>query len=128
MASAAGLILICVIRHTTQHTDRLICTLGFSAIALAYGSLLLLSLGPLAGFFSLPALRIFGKYSYGMYLYHFPLTTVSEHAKPFFARFPLGSLIYVAVCLAANLIIAALSFHLIEQPILKLKKRFEYGR
>ncbi|MHB8652839.1 MAG: acyltransferase family protein [Terriglobia bacterium] len=125
-ASAAGVILICAIRHTTDHADRLICTVGFSVIAVAYGSLLLLSLGPLAGLFSLPPLRIFGKYSYGMYLYHFPLTAVSERLKPFFAPIPLGSLVYVAVCLAANLAIAALSFHLFEQPILRLKKRFEY--
>jgi peptidoglycan/LPS O-acetylase OafA/YrhL len=127
IASAAVVILICAVRHTTERSDRLICTAGFSMIALAYGSLLLLSLGPLAGFFSLPALRIFGKYSYGMYLYHLPLAAVSEHAKPFFARLPLGAFLYVAVCLTANLVIAALSFHLIEQPILNLKKRFEYG-
>jgi peptidoglycan/LPS O-acetylase OafA/YrhL len=127
-ASVAGMVLICAIRHTDEHGDRLICTLGFTVIAVAYGSLLLLSLGPLSGFFSLPVLRIFGKYSYGMYLYHFPLTAVFERLKPFVARFPLGALAYVAVCLVANLAIAALSFHLFEQPLLKLKKRFEYGK
>jgi peptidoglycan/LPS O-acetylase OafA/YrhL len=126
-ASAVGVILICTLRHTTEHVDRLMCTVGYSVIAVGYGSLLLLSLGPLAGLFSLPILRIFGKYSYGMYLYHFPLTAVFEPMKPFLARYPLGALIYVAVCLVANLAIAALSFHLFEQPILKLKKRFEYG-
>jgi peptidoglycan/LPS O-acetylase OafA/YrhL len=54
------------------------------------------------------------------------LTTVFEHAKPFFARYPLGSLSYVAASLVANLAIAALSFHLFEQPVLRLKSRFEY--
>lgn len=124
--SAAGMILICALRHTTAHADRLVYTLGFSVVAVAYGSLLTLSLGPLAGLFSMRALRMFGKYSYGMYLYHFPLTAVFEHAKPFFVRYPFGTLSYVAVCLAANLGIAALSFHLFEQPILRFKKRFEY--
>ena len=126
LASAGAVILICVLRHTTDHYDRVICTVGFSVIAIAYGALLVLSLGPLAGIFSLWILRTFGKYSYGMYLYHFPLTAVFEHAKPFLARYPLGSLSYVAMCLAANLAIAALSFHLFEQPILRLKSRFEY--
>ena len=71
-------------------------------------------------------LRIFGKYSYGMYLYHFPLTAFFERWKPFFSGHRLGSLLYVAACLAANLAIAALSFHAFEKPILNLKKRFEY--
>jgi len=124
--SAGVVILICVLRHTTAHTDRLIETAGFSVIAIAYGALLILSLGPLSGLFSLGILRTFGRYSYGMYLYHFPLTAVFERAKPFFSRYPLGELSYVAACLAANLGIAALSFHLFEQPILRLKKRFAY--
>jgi peptidoglycan/LPS O-acetylase OafA/YrhL len=126
LASTGAVILICVLRHTTDHNDRVIGTVGFSVIAIACGALLVLSLGPLAGLFSLRILRTFGKYSYGMYLYHFPLTAVFEHAKPFFARYPLGSLSYVAMSLAANLAIATLSFHLFEQPILRLKKRFEY--
>ncbi len=124
--SAAGVILICSLRHTTAHDDQLVYTLGFSVIAVAYGALLILGLGPLAKLFSARILRMFGKYSYGMYLYHFPLTAVSEHVKPLFFRYPLGSLTYVATCLAANLAIAALSFHVFEQPILSLKKRFEY--
>ena len=126
LASTGTIILICVLRHTTDHNDRLIFTLGFTVIAIACGALLVLSLGPLSRIFTLRILRIFGKYSYGMYLYHFPLTAVFEHAKPFFARYPLGSLSYAAACLAANLLIAAASFHLFEQPILRLKKLFEY--
>ena len=35
---------------------------------------------------------------------------------------------YVGTCLLANFAIAALSFHIFEQPILNLKKRFEYAR
>jgi len=127
-ASVAVVILICVLRHTTAHDDPLIYTVGFSVIAVAYGALLVLALGPLGKLFSVRALRMFGKYSYGMYLYHFPLTAVFERAKPFFARYPLSSVTYVAACLGANLAIAALSFHFFEQPILKLKRRFEYDR
>lgn len=127
LVAAGTITVICLLRHTTAHADRLIYTLGFSVIAVGYGGLLLLSLGPLSGFFSLRILRTFGKYSYGMYLYHFPLTSVFEHVKPVFARYPLGEITYVAACVAANLAIAALSFHLFEQPILRLKGRFQYG-
>lgn len=124
--SASATALICVVRHTTEHNDRLISTLGFSVIGIGCAALLVLSLGPLSGFFSLGVLRIFGKYSYGLYLYHYPLTTLTERAKPFFDRYPLGAITYVAACLAFNMAIAVLSFHLIEQPILKLKRRFAY--
>ena len=126
LASTGAVVLICLLRNTTSHNDRVICTVGFSLIAVAYGALLVLSIGPLAGLFSLRILRIFGKYSYGIYLYHFPLTTAFAHAKPFFARYPLGSLSYVAMALAANIAIAAVSFHLVEQPILRLKSFFAY--
>lgn len=125
--SVGLLILIFAFRHTTEHSDRLVCTLGFSVIAIAYGALLVLSLGTLSSLFSMRILRLFGKYSYGMYLYHFPLTAVFEHTKSFFNAFPFGSLIYVMFCLAADLAIAALSFHVFEQPILRLKNRFEYA-
>jgi peptidoglycan/LPS O-acetylase OafA/YrhL len=124
--ATAMMILICAFRHTTSHVDRMIDTAGFSIIAIAYGALLVLAMGPLSKLFSLGFLRMFGKYSYGIYLYHFPLTAVFEHAKSFFDRYPFGSVTYVAFCLSANLAIAALSFHLFEQPILNLKKRFQY--
>jgi peptidoglycan/LPS O-acetylase OafA/YrhL len=122
----AAILAICILRGTTDHNDRLISTFGFSILAIAYGALLVLSLGPLKRFCTLPILRTFGKYSYGIYLFHFPLTTVFEHVKPLFAHVPVGSLVYVGFCLTANLAIAAVSFHLFEQPLLRLKSRFEY--
>ena len=126
VGSASTLALICVCRHTTDHNDRLMSTVGFSSIAIGYGALLLLSVGPLSRLFSLQILRVFGKYSYGLYLYHFPLTAAFEHAKPVFGAHSGSSLSYVMFCLAANLSLAAVSFHLFEQPILRLKRRFEY--
>jgi peptidoglycan/LPS O-acetylase OafA/YrhL len=126
--SVIAVLLICGFRHTTVHADRVICTAGFSLIAIAYGALLILAVGPLSNLFSARALRRLGKYSYGMYLYHFPLTAAFEQSKPFFTRLPFGFFLYVGVCFVANLAIAILSFYLIEQPILNLRKRFEYAR
>ena len=125
-ASLVLLITICTFRHTTAHGDRVITTAGFSVVAVGYGGLLVLALGPLSRFFSSWTLRLFGKYSYGMYLYHFPLIPVLERAKPFYGRLPFGSFLYPAFCLAVNLVIAAISFHFLERPILRLKARFEY--
>jgi peptidoglycan/LPS O-acetylase OafA/YrhL len=109
---------ICVLRHTTDHADIWIGTIGFTAIAVAYGALLVLSLDPLSWLFSNAVLRFFGKYSYGLYLYHYPLTSVTDRFKPLSGHFPLGSSVaYVGGCMAINVAIAMLSFHLLEQPI-----------
>lgn len=124
--ASAAVVLMCVLRHTVDHGDYWISTFGFSLIAIAYGGLLSLSLGPLSGVFSNRILRVFGKYSYGLYLYHFPLTSILEKTKPAFTHLPLSALVYVTACLGVNLLVAMLSFHAIEQPILKLKKRFSY--
>lgn len=115
----AVLVAIFVSRHTTSHYDPLINTVGFSVIAVIYGALVVLSLS-FGRFFSLSILRMFGKYSYGMYLFHFPLTTLLEPLKHVL------SFVYVPACLLANLAVAAASFHFFEEPILRLKRRFSY--
>jgi peptidoglycan/LPS O-acetylase OafA/YrhL len=96
-------------------------TAGFSLVAFAYGGLLLFALAH-EKLFALPVLRMFGKYSYGFYLFHFPLTELFEPLK---MRLHFA---YVPFCLLADLGLAAASFHLLEQPILRLKKYFSYGR
>jgi peptidoglycan/LPS O-acetylase OafA/YrhL len=123
MASGSAVILLCASSGTSSHDTPSMYTAGFSLIAIACASLLVLALGPLSGVFSIGPLRTLGKYSYGMYLYHFPLTSLTEHAKPFFMRYPAGEFGYVGACLTANLLIAALSFHVFEQPILRLKEK-----
>jgi peptidoglycan/LPS O-acetylase OafA/YrhL len=119
VVASAGLAAIFVLRHTTNHLDSLVTTVGFSVVAIAYGALLIISL-TYGRVFSLPVLRTFGKYSYGLYLFHFPLTALFEPLKH------LLSVAYVPVCLAMNLAVAAASFHFFENPIMRLKKKFSY--
>lgn len=123
---ASGLGILVALRHSADRNDYWMGTFGFSLTVLMYGGLLVLSLGPLAKWFSNSALRIFGKYSYGLYLYHLPLTTLLMRMKPIFGRVPGGLGVYVLACLVINLGVAAVSFHLIEQPVLRLKDRFAY--
>jgi len=125
---------ICLIRRTVDHGDPVIATVGFSLIALGFGALLLLALQKgswLEWLLSARVLRIFGKYSYGMYLYDFPLTLLLSPRREFFIAhthsYSIGSAIFLAFCLVVNLLIAASSFHLIESPIMRLKLRFKYG-
>jgi peptidoglycan/LPS O-acetylase OafA/YrhL len=125
---------ICWGRHTLDHDDAMIATAGYTLIAAAYGSLLVLCLPAnswLQHLFSLRALRLFGKYSYGLYLYHFPLTVVLSPMKDLCVAkvhsFVLGSTIHIIFCLAVNLTVAIISFHLFEAPIMRLKDRFQYS-
>lgn len=126
---------ICVVRRTVEHIDGLIGTAGFTFIALTYGALLILAIRPgglLERVFSLPVLRLFGKYSYGIYLFHFPLSEFLSPKRELFISithsFSIGSITFIFVCLIINLGVAAVSFHFIESPIIRLKKWFEYDR
>lgn len=131
--AAGGVMVMCVARHTVNHFDPVIATMGFSIIALAYGGMLVMAVRPgswAEWFLSLKPLRIFGKYSYGMYLYDLPLTVVLSARREFFiARmhsYAVGSIVFMVFCLLFNLLVAGASYHLIESPIMRLKSRFSY--
>lgn len=133
--AAGAITALCSLRRTVEHDDPAVATLGFSIIAIMYGALLLSSLRShswLEWVFSLPLLRMFGKYSYGLYLYHFPLTVVLSPMKEFFVTrthsYLVGTSLHLAFNIAINLGVAAASFHFIESPILRLKDRFKYGQ
>jgi len=132
LCTMVSFVMICAVRRTVDHNDAAIATVGYSLSALACGALLVLSLGPLSKALSWSPLQVFGRYSYGLYLYHFPLSALLEPLKPWLIRqshlTALGSIAYVISCLAINLLVAAVSFHYIESPILKLKARYRYDR
>ncbi len=64
----------------------------------------------LTRFLSLPALVYVGRISYGLYLFHHPLTWALNGTMHW--------TVVVAVALPASLALAALSYHLVERPIL----------
>lgn len=135
MLTASCVVGICAVRRTVSHIDPAIATVGFSVIALAYGSLLVLALRPdywMERLLSLRVLRVFGKYSYAMYLYDLPLTVVLSPKREVFVTlmhsYAIGSVVFLIFCLSVNLIVACVSFHLLESPIMRLKSRFKYSR
>ena len=133
IVAVAIVIVICGVRHTTDHSDAVFVSFGYTIIAMAYGSLVVLCLRSaswIPRLLSTGILRLFGKYSYGFYLYHFPLADFLSPMKSSLVvlcrSFIFGSTVYILVCLLVNLLVAAISFHCLELPIMNLKRRFGY--
>jgi len=133
-AATAFVIVIFVTRDGVWFADPWMHTIGFSILDLGWASVIVMSLpgprqawmGPLleAGW-----LRLFGKYSYGLYvLHHLILPHLSP--APFAAMLPetLGATAYVASSIAVFFGAAWLSWRLIEAPCLELKAFFPYRR
>ncbi|HEY0779300.1 MAG TPA: acyltransferase [Gemmatirosa sp.] len=108
----------------------LVATLGYSALAVGYGGVVARAAtsAPSTWFaraFQTPPLRVLGRYSYAIYLFHGPLLRpiarmlapgASEGSgRQFFA--------YAAVLLLVTTALAALSWHWFEGPLNRLKSR-----
>ena len=89
---------------------------GFLLVSLAAGSVIVtivtLPTSVLARVCSLRALVFTGRISYGLYLYHWPLFLVIDHAHTGLLGAPL-----LAVRLAVTFAVAIASYHLVEEPI-----------
>ena len=102
----------------------------FTLIGLASTALLAMCLKPgsfTARVFRVPFMRFFGKYSYGIYIFHsvLPLPYLMS-----FIRFPVHTpslvahVIDAAFEMAVAVGVAVLSYHYFEMPFLKLKRYF----
>jgi peptidoglycan/LPS O-acetylase OafA/YrhL len=106
-------------------------TAGYSLFGLLFGALIVfcaIGTGFPANAVSNPVLRWFGKYSYALYIAH-PLVYLIYAAKiaPRLAlgRFPAAIACFTAVT-AASAAFAWVSWQLLENRFLRLKKHFEY--
>jgi peptidoglycan/LPS O-acetylase OafA/YrhL len=75
-------------------------------------------------FLEMPWLRYLGKISYGMYVYHLPLIWFVERFSEERVQGEMTHWLRVAISLSATILIATLSYYLLEKPILNLKDRF----
>jgi peptidoglycan/LPS O-acetylase OafA/YrhL len=109
---------------------------GFSAIPMFYGGLLIAALSPAAiigRIFSTRVLRLLGKYSYAIYILHiFVLNQLVSMGLPQTIRLVvrselLGALLYLVLLILVTVIAAVLSWHCCEKHFLKLKKYFDYS-
>ncbi len=99
-------------------------TLGFGALSVSFSALVLhcaTSTGKLTRAFQSPALRHLGKYSYGIYVFHYALV------RPRAPGLASGVVRFLWAAPAAYLL-ARISWFLIEQPFLRIKRKVSYSR
>ena len=121
-------------------------TVGFTAIDVTFAALLVRVLtdppdSALRRLFNTRTLRTFGKYSYGMYLFHLPIRAVIRDlaygagwtSAPIKFHRLLGSevpgqILFIPMAMAASLAVAWISYRVFEAPILRLKRFFPTER
>ena len=112
--------------------------LRFTFNATMFGALLVIGLmaapsSAMVRVFGGRVMRMFGRYSYAIYMFHVPLYLLAAHyglAGEFLPRvgglqFPRALLFYMMLTIASTAV-AFVSWHLFEKHFLKLKSRFSY--
>jgi peptidoglycan/LPS O-acetylase OafA/YrhL len=75
----------------------------------------------------IPALRYLGKISYGIYVYHFFVPLLLIRIFQYFgAQLQIPGSLNFLLSTVLTVSVASLSWHLIELPIINLKRYFEY--
>jgi peptidoglycan/LPS O-acetylase OafA/YrhL len=120
-----------VLRHSKSHQDLVIGTAGLTVLWAFFGSVLILALKwkPMELLMTLPVLRWFGKYSYGLYVWH-PIIFMLVFHNDVARRIRQGNgavpeLLSGLFALAVVFAVTLLSWHLWEKKFLKFKHRFD---
>ena len=129
----AGLAGLAAINGNLNYHTRSMTLFVYPLLAVFFSLILLRTLQPGTPFYSVGnwrILRFFGKYSYGMYIYHQILSPYTGRylgvLQHLLHSILWGGLAYVGLALAGTTAISVLSYEMYESKFLKLKSRFPY--
>lgn len=132
-AAAAAFAVMCLKLHSFYWALTPINTWGFTLTSVASAAIVLLAVTHgtrTSRILANPFLRFYGRYSYGLYLFHYAPARYYETVlwPAISSRIHLvwlaGSC-YFFLILSVTTVAAVLSFHFIEKPFLRLKNKFE---
>lgn len=112
-----------------------VVTVGLTMLAIVAACLVLICLNEMPEtkiktIMQMKWLKWFGKYSYGIYVVHFPIATIMREVTPVSGlkeHWPLlGGWLFVLAGVILSSVVALGSFHGLERPFLKMKRRFAY--
>ena len=131
---AAGLLLVALLglRHTTHQYDPAMWIFAYPLVAAVTATGLLVGMGPgpVRRFLSLRPLCWFGKYSFGLYVWHPIIGMVLLHSQAALVTQASGKpaiLLAALTALVLDLSVAWLSYNLWEKRFLDLKRYFAPG-
>jgi len=131
-----GLALLCVMdwkcTHLLFELYWAVSIWGIPLLSVTFAALIAASLRKgswLGRFFSTGFMRFFGKYSYGLYIYHYTLANLTSGFRlsvraQFHSRL-LSVLLPAALGVALSVVMSVLSYHFFEKRFLVLKRYFE---
>ncbi|WP_433966854.1 acyltransferase family protein [Tunturiibacter gelidiferens] len=131
ITSVSLLAILLYVAHGPEASSAWIATVGYSAIAMCFASLIFLAQEGsnwVTALFDRPLLRFFGRYSYGLYLFHGLYFVYLRHLAGRIEHLMhsglLAQLLIVVFGFLFSIVLAVLSYHFFEAPILTLKRRF----
>jgi peptidoglycan/LPS O-acetylase OafA/YrhL len=129
LGGGGAMLALIVSRHTVFSLDPGMVTIGYTLLAIAFAGALVVGItwAPLNAVLSSGVLRWFGRYSYGLYVWHVVINVLLFYT-PIKAGLgidePAENLAYLFVALCIVLLTAFLSYNLFEKRLLNLKKHF----
>ena len=132
----AGLGVLLIWCKAFYPTEPAVAIIGYLALSGAFGSLLISALQPgslTQHLMNNSALRLVGKYSYGIYVFHWPIREAL-----LFEAVPAqlvnrvgtrgGAFLFCILGIILSLLTSMISFHLYEKRLLSLKRYFNYNK
>jgi peptidoglycan/LPS O-acetylase OafA/YrhL len=127
IACSIALIVIASSRWTVSEYDPVIQSVGYSLLALAFGGAILVTLTwrPLNAVVDNGILRWFGRYSYGLYLWH-PIAIALLFGSTFASTLDgtPAKVLFTLLVIGVAVLVAVISYHCWEKPFLRLKRSF----